>query len=129
MTKFVGIVHKDNNSDYGVSFPDFPGCISAGDSLEEAYGMATEALEAHLQVMREMGAALPRRARTLDEVVKHPQSKGAATFFLIEAHLPSRTVRINVTMDEGLLHKIDKIAGNRSAFLARAAEKLLHETR
>ena len=41
---YVAIIHKDHDSDFGVSFPDFPGCITAGLTLDEAKGMALEAL-------------------------------------------------------------------------------------
>jgi predicted RNase H-like HicB family nuclease len=29
---YIALVHKDNGTSYGVSFPDVPGCISAGDT-------------------------------------------------------------------------------------------------
>jgi len=32
---YIALIHKEENSDYGVSFPDFPGCISAGETLEQ----------------------------------------------------------------------------------------------
>ncbi len=44
--EYIAYLHKDKKSDYGVSFPDFPGCITAGTSLEEARRMAAEALVA-----------------------------------------------------------------------------------
>ena len=31
--EYIAYLHKDKNTDYGVSFPDFPGCITAGSSL------------------------------------------------------------------------------------------------
>jgi hypothetical protein len=31
--EYIAHLHKDRNSDYDVSFPDFPGCISAGKTL------------------------------------------------------------------------------------------------
>jgi predicted RNase H-like HicB family nuclease len=34
--EYIAYLHKDKNSDFGVSFPDFSGCITAGSSLEEA---------------------------------------------------------------------------------------------
>ena len=33
---YIALVHKDKDTSYGVSFPDVPGCISAGDTFEEA---------------------------------------------------------------------------------------------
>jgi predicted RNase H-like HicB family nuclease len=42
--EYIAYLHKDRGSDYGVSFPDFPGCITAGKTLEEASRLAPEAL-------------------------------------------------------------------------------------
>jgi Uncharacterized conserved protein len=44
---------------YSVDFPDLPGCVSAGDSLEEALVMAREALALHLYGMAEDGDTIP----------------------------------------------------------------------
>jgi predicted RNase H-like HicB family nuclease len=46
-----------------VSFPDFPGCITAGSTLEEAREMAQEALAFHVRGLIEDGEALPRPQR------------------------------------------------------------------
>ena len=45
MPSYVALLRKDEGSDYGVEFPDFPGCVTAGRSLDEARTMAAEALE------------------------------------------------------------------------------------
>jgi predicted RNase H-like HicB family nuclease len=60
MAGYVALVHKDEGTSYGVSFPDVPGCISAGDSLEEALANAAEALAGHLALMRADGDTIPR---------------------------------------------------------------------
>jgi predicted RNase H-like HicB family nuclease len=49
---YIAIIHKEPNSDFGVSFPDFRGCITAGRTLDEAKDMAAEALTGHIEVMR-----------------------------------------------------------------------------
>ena len=59
MTAYIALTHKDANSDYGISFPDFPGCITAGASLDEARAMAAEALAFHIEGMIEDGEAVP----------------------------------------------------------------------
>jgi predicted RNase H-like HicB family nuclease len=41
MASYIAVLHKDADSDYGVDFPDFPGCVTAGETLEEARKMAT----------------------------------------------------------------------------------------
>jgi predicted RNase H-like HicB family nuclease len=33
---YIALIHKDHDTSYGVSFPDVPGCVSAGDTFEEA---------------------------------------------------------------------------------------------
>jgi antitoxin HicB len=45
MPHYIALIHKDTNSCYGVSFPDVPGVITAGDSIDEAMRKATEVLE------------------------------------------------------------------------------------
>ncbi|HYB10887.1 MAG TPA: type II toxin-antitoxin system HicB family antitoxin [Alphaproteobacteria bacterium] len=59
MRYYVAIVHKDPDSDFGVSFPDFPGCITAGSTLSEATDMAIEALSGHIELMAADGDAIP----------------------------------------------------------------------
>jgi predicted RNase H-like HicB family nuclease len=52
-------IHKDPDSDYGVSVPDLPGCISAGSTIDEAMLMAREAIELHLEGLVEDGQEIP----------------------------------------------------------------------
>jgi len=59
MANYIAIVHKETKSDFGVSFPDFPGCITAGKNIDEAKDIAQEALTFHIQGMLEDGELLP----------------------------------------------------------------------
>jgi predicted RNase H-like HicB family nuclease len=59
MAGYSALVHKDEGTSYGVSFPDVPGCISAGDTFEEAVANAAEALAGHLALLRADGEAIP----------------------------------------------------------------------
>ena len=59
MRQYIALIHKEADSDYGVSFPDLPGVISAGGTLDEARAMATEALAFHLEGLTEDGEAVP----------------------------------------------------------------------
>jgi predicted RNase H-like HicB family nuclease len=115
--EYIAYLHKDGKSDYGVSFPDFPGCITAGSSLEEARRMAAEALSFHIAGMRKDGEQVPN-ASTLDELRHDPAMKGAVAF-LVEVTEPEKTVRFNVTAREGQLAEIDSRA--RAAKLTRSA--------
>jgi predicted RNase H-like HicB family nuclease len=67
MPGYIALVHKDEGTSYGVSFPDVPGCISAGDTFEEAVGNAAEALAGHLELMRADGDTIPA-PRSFDEL-------------------------------------------------------------
>ena len=69
---YVAVVHKDADNDFGVSFPDFPGCITAGRTFEEAKQMAVEALAGHVEAMIETGETVPD-ASTLDAVMRDPE--------------------------------------------------------
>jgi predicted RNase H-like HicB family nuclease len=85
---YVAIIHKDPDSDFGVSFPDFPGCITAGRTRDEANNMALEALSGHIEVMREAGETVPAPS-SLDEVMRHPQFRNGVAF-LVRVNEPAR---------------------------------------
>lgn len=127
MAAYIGLIRKDRDSDFGVDFPDFPGCVTAGATLEEARAMATEALALHVRGLSEDGDKLPEPS-SLDAVMADP-NKSDAVAFLVTApeEEMEHGVRINIILPEPLLRRIDARARDRSAFLARAAEKALAE--
>src|SRR5664279_4626024 len=79
--EYIAYLHKDKGSDYGVSFPDFPGCVTAGRTLEEARELAVEALTVHMAGMIEDGEALPEPS-TLDQLASDPAMQGAVAFLV-----------------------------------------------
>lgn len=121
--EYIAYLHKESESDYGVSFPDFPGCITAGSTLEEARRMAAEALSLHIAGMHEDGEAIPQ-ASNLDELRGDPALKNAVAF-LVEVSEPERTVRINITARESEIAEIDLLARKarltRSAYMVRSS--------
>ena len=127
MASYIGLIRKDPDSDFGVDFPDFPGCVTAGATLEEARRMAQEALERHVQGMLEDGDELPLPG-PLDAIMADPNNGDAVAFLVTLPETADRSVRVNITLPERLLRRIDERAANRSAFLARAAEKALSES-
>jgi len=124
---YPALVDKDAESDFGVSFPDFPGCVSAGETLEEALIGAQEALSGHVALMIADGDALPKPA--LLEVVAAEKEPSTVAVTLVPVVLPGRARRVNVTLDEALLEEIDQISENRSGFLAKAARAELARRR
>jgi predicted RNase H-like HicB family nuclease len=120
MTSYIGLIRKDADSDFGVEFPDFPGCVSAGATLDEARRMAQEALEVHVSGMVEDGEELPDPS-SLEAIMADPEN-GDAVAFLVSLQEPAdRAVRVNITLPERLLRRIDERAKNRSAFLTERA--------
>lgn len=115
--EYIAYLHKDAKSDYGVSFPDFPGCITAGSTLDEARRNAVEALSFHIAGMREDDATIPEPS-TLDDLRNDPGMKRAVAF-LVEPAEPERTVRVNITARESQIVEIDRRA--RAARLTRSA--------
>lgn len=132
MTKqYIAIVDKDADSAFGVRFPDVEGCFSAGNTLEEATRNAALALRQHVEVLESLGWEVPspRLYDTLidDEEVKEALTEGALLISVPLLSDEGRTVRINVSLDRGLLTQIDDAAAarglTRSAFLAQAARE------
>ncbi len=121
---YIAIIHKDDNSDFGVSFPDLPGCISAGKTLEEARLMATEALETHVSYMIEEGLVVPEPS-SLDAVIKHEDYEGAVAVLPVPLAIEQKVQRVNISVPERDLARIDRYASshsiNRSTFLVQSA--------
>lgn len=86
---YVGLVHKDHDSDYGVSFPDLPGCITAGNTIEEAREMAADALILHLESLARYGEDIPP-PNSADATMAHEDAFDAIALIVVEA-LPERT--------------------------------------
>lgn len=57
--RYVGLIHGDDKPGFGISFPDFPGCISTGDTEDDAIRRGREALTFHIESMAEDGERIP----------------------------------------------------------------------
>lgn len=118
---YIAYLHKDRKSDIGVSFPDFPGCVTAGKTLEDARRKAEQALALHIHGMIEDGDPIPKPS-TLDEIAGDPARKGAIAF-LVSAE-PDVTERINITAPRSQIREIDRRAEEagktRSAFIVQS---------
>ena len=71
MRQYIALIHKDADSDFGVSFPDLPGCVTAGATLDEARDMAEEALAFHIEGLEQDGEAIPEPS-SLEAVMADP---------------------------------------------------------
>ena len=124
--KYTLIIHKDNNSDYGVTVPDLPGCFSAGASLEEAIENAEEAILTHIEGLLIDNEDIPE-TKTIEEYKRlNPDNNIIWAITSIDlAKLSGKAKRINVTIPERVLYKIDnyvfKEGETRSGFFVSAA--------
>ena len=120
------VIHGDEESGYGVSVPDLPGCFSAGDGLEEAIASAHEAIACHVEGLFMDGEPLPERKPL--QVHQANEDYAGGLWALVDtdiSKLSDRTKRVNITMPERVLAVVDEAAiregESRSALLTRAA--------
>lgn len=123
--QFLVVLHTEpDRTDYGVTVPDLPGCVSAGDTLEQALANAGEAILGHLEVMVEDGKPVPEPNSVVPSLGPG-QMIGAVKINLAELATLRETVRLNISMARRTLERIDeaaKLAGTtRSGFLTMAA--------
>jgi predicted RNase H-like HicB family nuclease len=128
MRQYIALIHKDANSDYGVSFPDLPGVITTGSTLDEARDMAAEALAFHLEGMAEDGEAVPEPS-SLEEIMVIAENRDGVAVLIAAPDAEVRSVRVNITLPADVLSEIDRHAERegftRSGFLAQAAKKAM----
>lgn len=67
--EYIAIINQEESNKFGVVFPDFEGCVSVGDTLEEAKTMAKEALELHIEGLLADGETLPQ-PKSLEDIKK-----------------------------------------------------------
>jgi len=128
MRQYIALIHKEADSDYGVSFPDLPGVITAGSNLDEARSMATEALAFHLQGLAEDGEPVPEPS-SLEKIMSAKENRDGVAVLIAAPDAEVKSVRINVTMPADVLDQIDQYAERegftRSGFLAQAAKNAM----
>lgn len=126
--RFPIIVYKDDASDYGALFPDFPGCYTMAATLDELLANVQDAVETWM--LGEDPETFPAPSSP-EAVFASPDAQGRAVFFvdIDTAFLDNATRRINITLPRYALSRIDREARargmTRSAFLLRAAQSFI----
>ena len=128
--KYPIVIHKDDDSDYGVTFPDLPGCFSAGATIEEAITNSQEAAECHIEGILLDSESIPV-ATSIEKHKDNPDFKDGV-WALVEvdiSKLSLKSKRINITMPERLLNSVDyyarKHGETRSGLLAQAVTEYM----
>ena len=124
--RYLVVLHKDHENNYGVTAPDLPGCFSAGKTADEALQEITEAIECHLQGLLLDGEPVP-----VPQPIEHHQNNpdyagGIWAFATVNiSNLSGKSKRVNITLPECVLSVVDKYASEhsqtRSGLIAEAA--------
>jgi predicted RNase H-like HicB family nuclease len=121
--EYIAYMYKDPRSDYGVAFPDFPGCVTAAKNPAQAIRRAQEVLEFHIDGMVKDGDKIPKPS-TVNDIVNDPERKDAIMVFLVRADAEPPK-RINISLKQRIIDDIDRCAEQigltRSAYIARVA--------
>jgi predicted RNase H-like HicB family nuclease len=130
MANYIAIIHKESKTDFGISFPDFPGCITAGQTVDEAKDLAQEALALHVKGMIEDGDEMPAPSK-LEDIMADADYADAVAYLVVSIpDTKPRTVRVNITVPEMTLKQIDAAAKkrgmSRSSFLVHLAQNAIH---
>jgi len=131
---FVGVIEKDADSAFGIWFPDVPGAYGASDEFDDVIGAGGAALRHHVEALERSGqpapSARPYVEVMADDEVRAAMSSGGSAILVPLLADGGRAVRVNVSLERGLVEQIDAAAASRgltrSSFLAQAArEKIL----
>ena len=121
---YVAVIDKDANSAYGIRFPDLPGCFSAADTFDE---IITNAIEAVALFFEDGDVLPPRGIEAIRDQVAEDLGSGAVLMMIPYISERRRVVRVNLSLDKGLLDTMDEAARargmTRSAFVAIAANR------
>jgi len=112
--KYPLIIHKDINSDYGVTIPDLPGCFSAGSTLEMAIENSEEAILTHIEGLLIDNEDIPEPKTIEYHKNKNKQKNIIWAIVSVDlTKLSGKAKRINITIPEKLLNKIDNYAEHK----------------
>lgn len=132
MDSYVAILHATRTG-YSVSFPDFPGCIAAGESAADAVFRASQALRFHVDGMIEDGEAIPH-ARTAEALLRDREFADDFENHAIIAFVPllptaGERGKFLLSLDKALVAEVDRHAKaletGRSGFIEAATRAAL----
>lgn len=123
--RYPVVIHKDEDSDYGVTVPDMPGCFSAGESFDDALVQAVEAIECHLEGLLIDGEQIPSPGSIEIHQQNSDYAGGVWALVTVDlSKLSGKAKRINITLPERLVTVMDRYASThgetRSGLIAQA---------
>ncbi len=124
--RYPVVVHKDANSDYGVTIPDLPGCFSAGETFDDALAQVVEAIECHIEGLLIDEEPVPPPGTIEAHQLNPDYADGVWAIVTVDlSKLSGKAKRINITLPERLVRVMDRYASahgeTRSGLIAQAA--------
>jgi predicted RNase H-like HicB family nuclease len=132
--RYIGLIDQSKTGEFGISFPDCPGCVAMGKDENEAVANAVEALAEWLGDLPPAQRPGPRTVLELrrDPDINEEIREGAIFIVVPFISEQGRPTRANISLDAGLLESIDEAAKmlrlTRSSFLAQAAREKINRT-
>ena len=124
----IAIEPGSETTAFGVVVPDLPGCFSAGDTLDEAYANAVEAIELWMEVALERQQAVP--IPNLADLAQHQSDPDLEGWLwgIVDVDLSklgNQATHVDIALPRELLRAVDACAQQqgetRNGFLVRAA--------
>jgi predicted RNase H-like HicB family nuclease len=124
---FPAIFEPGEKKGYTVSFPDLPGCITEGDTMEEALHMAKEALELHLYGMEEDEDKIPNPSRPEELKVSEKSFISLVEVWMpvIRDEMENKAIKKTLTIPKWLNDVAEKNNVNFSQVLQSALKEYL----
>ena len=127
---YIGVIETGEQG-YGIYFPDFPGCVSGGESLEDVIAMGTEALNLHIEAMTEDAQDIPEPSHVdlARERFENPDAK-LDMLVPVAVDVSAFPDRVSVEMKTSIIREINEIMKqgetvSRVQFLEQAARREL----
>jgi predicted RNase H-like HicB family nuclease len=123
---YPAVLEKGAKGAFGVWFPDFPDCVAAGRSQEEAIQKAEHALAIAVEALAEADQALPEP--TAFEAIVLPKGCRFLANLAVGVEPPNPSERVNVYLPKRLLARADQMAAelgmSRSSFFGLAISSI-----
>ena len=131
MTRQYYVIFEHGKGSIGAYSPDFPGCISVGNNLEEAKENITDAIEFYLEDCSDIPVTSNLKAIE-DVIFEGYKNDNVKVIMQVDIVIPvKKSRRVNITMPEDVLDNIEiylkkhKEKENRSGLLAEAATEYM----
>ncbi len=117
---FTHDVEEGNEYEYSVTFPDFPGCITEGKTLEHAAEMAREALALHIYGMEDDGDPMPSPSKWVHTEVNEALVLITVNMDAFRENMANRAIKKTLTIPAALNERAERAGINFSQVLQEA---------